>query len=66
MENSKACGICDKGKAFAVCPGCGTIVCEHCSCLELIGSGCGCVWPVYYCLMCMQDPMINPNAIFKD
>ena len=66
MEKNELCGICDKEKAFALCPGCGISLCEHCSCLELIGSGCGSVWPVYYCMTCVQNPMLNPNAIFKD
>ncbi len=66
MKDSGLCGICDKEKIFVGCPGCGILVCEHCSCLELVGSGCGCVWPAYYCMKCVQDPKINPNAVFKD
>jgi hypothetical protein len=34
--------------------------------MELVGSGCGCVWPVYYCLLCVSDPLINPNALLRD
>jgi len=66
MGNSKVCGICNKEKVFTECLGCETAVCERCSCLELVGSGCGCVWPVYYCIKCVYDPRINPNAVFKD
>lgn len=66
MENGRICKICEKEKRFTECPGCGISACERCSCLELVGSGCGCVWPVYYCIKCVQDPKINPNAAFRE
>jgi len=66
MENKDSCGICKNTKAFAQCPGCEILICEHCSRFELIGSGCGCVCPVYYCSSCAYNPMINPNAIFRN
>ena len=62
-ENS--CQICGD-KVFTTCFGCGIAVCEKCSRFELIGSGCGSVWPVYYCPTCAQDPCVNPNAILRD
>jgi len=34
--------------------------------LEIVGSGCGCVWPVYYCLNCISNPAINPNALLRE
>jgi len=66
MENKDICRICKNAKVFAKCPGCEILICEPCSRFELIGSGCGCVWPVYYCITCARDPMINPNAVFRD
>jgi hypothetical protein len=33
---------------------------------ELVGSGCGTVYPLYYCPECARNEQINPNAIFKD
>ncbi|MEN6320370.1 MAG: hypothetical protein ABFD82_16660 [Syntrophaceae bacterium] len=66
MENKDICSMCINAKVFVKCPGCGMPVCEKCSRFELIGSGCGCVWPVYYCSQCAQNPMINPNAVFRD
>ena len=62
----KACETC-RGKAvFALCLGCGAGVCETCAQFELIGSGCGCVWPAYYCPKCAWDPAVNPNAALRD
>jgi hypothetical protein len=66
MKNNDLCGICEKEKVFAKCLGCERLLCEQCALFELIGSGCGCVWPVYYCSTCAHDPMINPNAIFRE
>lgn len=65
-EVFEICAICEQGKKFTACTGCGKSVCETCSRFELIGSGCGTVWPVYYCRQCSQDPHINPNAVFRD
>jgi len=72
MENHKpvekeiVCAKCGNPKTFTKCLGCGAVVCESCAIFELIGSGCGCVWPAYYCNDCAHDPSINPNAMFKD
>jgi len=66
MENEVLCGICVKAKVFAKCLGCSVSLCERCACFELIGSGCGCVWPAYYCFACAHDPLINPNAAFRE
>ncbi len=60
------CQICGKGSRFAVCLGCEKALCESCSRFELIGSGCGSVWPAYYCPFCALDPLINPNASFRE
>lgn len=49
-----------------MCLGCGIPVCEACARFELIGSGCGCVWPAYYCHACAFDPAVNPNASFRE
>ena len=64
MENRQSGNSCDicGGRVFAACPGCGKSVCQACARLELIGSGCGSVWPVYYCPVCVLDQDINPNA----
>ncbi len=64
-EDNK-CGQCGRSRVFTTCLGCGTPMCEDCSRFELIGSGCGCVWPVYYCKTCVCDPSINPNALLRD
>lgn len=60
------CAICSDERTYTVCIGCGQSVCEPCVRMELIGSGCGCVWPAYYCLRCVSDPLINPNALLRD
>jgi hypothetical protein len=56
------CAVCAQHPVFTNCTGCGTGICESCAHFELIGSGCGCVWPAYYCSRCVADPLINPNA----
>jgi hypothetical protein len=66
MEDEVLCAICIKTKVFVKCLGCSVSLCESCACFELIGSGCGCVWPAYYCFACAHDPMINPNAAFRE
>jgi hypothetical protein len=60
------CAMCGGRKLFAACLGCGLELCERCARFELIGSGCGCVWPVYYCKRCVQDPSINLNAMLRE
>ena len=60
------CAVCREPKVFTACLGCGKPVCERCARFELIGSGCGCVWPAYYCPACVQDPAINPNASLRE
>jgi hypothetical protein len=60
------CGTCGREKGFTTCLGCGMPVCEKCARFELIGSGCGCVWPAYYCRTCAFDPAVNPNAAFRE
>jgi hypothetical protein len=63
MRRCESCGV----KAlFATCLGCGMELCENCARFELIGSGCGCVWPVYYCRDCVANPTINPNAALRE
>ncbi|MCU0531986.1 MAG: hypothetical protein MUF17_01375 [Syntrophales bacterium] len=62
----KACVTCREKTVFALCLGCGAGVCDSCAQFELIGSGCGCVWPAYYCSKCAGDPLVNPNAAFRD
>jgi len=61
-----ACTVCSEERVYTVCTGCGQPVCEPCVRMELVGSGCGCVWPAYYCLRCVSDPFINPNASLRD
>ena len=68
MENrnsGSSCEIC-RGQVFTTCPGCGKALCQACARLELIGSGCGSVWPAYYCPACVMDPDINPNAMLRE
>lgn len=60
------CELCRENEFYTNCLGCGAKVCEKCIRFELIGSGCGCVWPAYYCIRCVHDPMVNPNAIFRE
>lgn len=62
----EVCRTCGNTKIFSKCLGCDASLCEACSVFELIGSGCGCVWPAYYCSVCALDPYINPNALFRD
>jgi len=62
----ESCEICREKIVFAPCLGCGKRVCDACSRFELIGSGCGCVWPAYYCTDCVGDPLVNPNAMLRD
>jgi hypothetical protein len=64
--DENTCRLCNRAKRFTICTGCGVPVCEGCSRFELIGSGCGCVWPAYYCLKCVDDPMTNPNAALRE
>ncbi len=66
-ENSEpVCLVCGERKVFTTCTGCSRTICESCSRFELVGSGCGTVWPVYYCPACAQDPDINPNAVLRE
>ena len=68
MENDKSGSFCEicRGQVFTTCLGCGKAVCQACARFELIGSGCGSVWPAYYCPGCVMDPDINPNAILRE
>lgn len=66
MGDRVKCELCLENEAYTICLGCGKSACERCIRFELIGSGCGCVWPAYYCLRCVMDPMINPNAAFRE
>lgn len=65
MMCTDKCNFCGREKVFTFCKGCDLPACEDCCRLEIIGSGCGCVWPVYYCLRCIKDPAINPNALLR-
>jgi hypothetical protein len=60
----EVCGNCGKRLSFIICTGCEIPLCQECACFELIGSGCGTVIPAYYCLLCVKDARINPNAVF--
>lgn len=60
----ETCGHCGKRLSFIKCTGCELALCQECACFELIGSGCGTVIPAYYCLVCVKDARINPNAVF--
>jgi hypothetical protein len=60
----EVCGHCGKRSSFIKCTGCEIPLCQECACFELIGSGCGTVIPAYYCLLCVKDARINPNAVF--
>jgi len=61
--HEKDCDKCRENRAVNVCLGCHAAICESCSHFELFGSGCGCVFPAYYCLTCAEDPNRNPFAI---
>ena len=63
--NDTSCAFCQTAGMFTFCKGCDRPVCESCCRFELIGSGCGCVWPVYYCPDCVINPVLNPNAPFR-
>ncbi|HRT61588.1 MAG TPA: hypothetical protein P5551_04395 [Syntrophales bacterium] len=66
MKKETGCAKCGNPKSYARCLGCEVNLCESCAILDLVGTGCGCVWPVYYCIDCAHDPYINPHALFKD
>ena len=63
---AEVCSRCGRSPVFAACAGCGGLLCGDCARFELIGSGCGTVWPVYYCAKCAADPLINPNAPVRE
>ncbi len=65
-RDDTVCGKCGRKKVFVRCLGCEIPICEDCARFELIGSGCGCVWPAYYCVSCAFDPAVNPNASFRE
>lgn len=65
-QGNKKCSFCGKEAVLYTCSGCSVEVCEACHRLELLGSGCGTVIPLYYCPKCAVDEKINPNAGFKD
>lgn len=62
----ETCSVCGDDDVFASCSGCGDPLCARCAAFELAGSGCGSVWPLYYCPVCVMDPKSNPNAVFKE
>lgn len=64
-EDPLTCSVCVQRPVFTSCAGCGLGLCESCAHFELIGSGCGCVWPTYYCGRCAANPLINPNALLR-
>jgi len=64
-QEKKKCSFCGKEAVLLTCSGCSAEVCEACHQLELVGSGCGTVIPLYYCPKCAVDEQINPNAGFK-
>jgi hypothetical protein len=67
MEQGKqTCPACGKQGVIYRCSGCSAEICELCHHLELAGSGCGTVIPLYYCPNCAFDENINPNACLKD
>lgn len=60
----EVCEHCGKRVSFIRCTGCDIQLCQECACFELVSSGTGTVIPVYYCLQCVKDDRINPNAVF--
>lgn len=64
-EPDDVCKMCGKEKVFTSCDDCGVLLCEKCALFELLAKGCGTVVPVYFCLKCATDPLINPNAAFR-
>jgi hypothetical protein len=66
MERSEdSCISCGKIKIFTSCEDCGLQLCQECAVFELLAKGCGTVVPVYFCPKCAIDPLINPNAAFR-
>jgi len=66
-QEKKTCPFCGKQvDILYACSGCNGAVCVACHHLELAGSGCGTVIPLYYCPKCAFDEKINPNAGLKD
>ncbi|MBN2254532.1 MAG: hypothetical protein JW736_02395 [Deltaproteobacteria bacterium] len=67
MTNTEVCSVCRKAPGVITCSGCRKVLlCLSCAHFELVGSGCGTVYPLYYCPACAYDEQINPNACFKD
>ena len=65
-EIKEICEVCNKNEAQIKCSSCRMALCYNCAHFELVGSGCGTVYPLYYCSRCAHDEKINPNAGFKD
>ncbi|MCX7635751.1 MAG: hypothetical protein N2Z74_08415 [Syntrophales bacterium] len=59
------CEACGREGGFTPCADCRRELCSSCARFELVGSGCGTVIPVYFCPTCVMDPLINPNAVFR-
>ncbi len=65
QQTPDVCKYCGKPKVFTSCEDCGVLLCEECAVFEILAKGCGTVVPVYFCSVCAVDPMINPNAAFR-
>lgn len=61
-----ACSVCGQATFFVSCIDCRVPLCERCACFELLAEGCGTVVPAYFCPKCAVDPLVNPNAAFRD
>ncbi|PKN35497.1 MAG: hypothetical protein CVU61_03010 [Deltaproteobacteria bacterium HGW-Deltaproteobacteria-19] len=61
-----ACSVCGQAKFFVSCIDCRVPLCEGCARFELLAEGCGTVVPAYFCPDCAVNPLVNPNAAFRD
>jgi hypothetical protein len=65
-HNDLICEVCNDASMQLKCSFCRKGLCYACAHFELVGSGCGTIYPLYYCPSCAYDDSINPNAGFKD
>ena len=48
------CELCCKKEAFVNCFDCDIPLCEDCVKIDIFGTGCGCIGPIYMCRECFK------------
>lgn len=54
------CEVCKEKEGFVDCYECGKHLCEDCVKIDLWGTGCGNIIPIYMCLSCF-DAWLPPH-----